>query len=166
VPVGVRSEEQRDPSRIDHVWLTIDTGIVEHLVISINTLSLRNGDAGFDPRVRVGFVRDEWDTLPPRTLEACDHFDYGEIEATHNVYCEAMDRVDIERRLLELGSGACSVEVWGAPYRNHGIGLHQIHSRRASCAVAGDIAGKDGALRFYGPDRSRLLMLFKFCGQP
>ncbi len=58
------------------------------------------------------------------------------------------------------------MEAWGEFYvRNH-IGLHQVHSRRASCSVLKDYQGRDGAIRFYFQDGTAEMLLFKYCGQP
>jgi hypothetical protein len=58
------------------------------------------------------------------------------------------------------------IEVWGAPYYRDLPGIHQIHSRRASCGVGESREGIDGALRFYFREGNRSeLLLFKFCGQ-
>ncbi|MGH8046317.1 MAG: hypothetical protein ACREKL_03645, partial [Chthoniobacterales bacterium] len=56
--VGTVSRAQIEPSvnpaEIDHVRLTIAAGLPVSVEVSINTLSRRNRDAGFDPRVRLG----------------------------------------------------------------------------------------------------------------
>ena len=58
-------------------------------------------------------------------------------------------------------------QAWGDLYIREHPGIHQVHSRRASCAVPRDIVGRDGALRFYfGRDTVCETLLFKFCGQP
>jgi hypothetical protein len=36
---------------------------------------------------------------------------------------------------------------------------------RASCSVLRDFIGRDGAIRFYYPDMTAELLLFKYCGQ-
>ncbi len=160
-------EEHRNPEEIDHVLITMDVGRGPRLLVSVNTLSKRNREAGFDARLRVGVVREAWTILPPRGIEPMDTFDYAAVEATQNVFYEHTTRLDLEKRLLESAREACLLEAWGAPYLHRGPGLHQIHSRRASCAVPDDIIGNDGALRFYfDQDRGSEMLLFKFCGQP
>jgi hypothetical protein len=164
----VRVEEHPNPDYVDHVWITMNAGAVGRPLVSVNTLSKRNRDAGFDPRVRVGTIRGEWDNLPRRGLEAADSLDYADLEREHNVFFEHYERPKLEELLADTARGAALLEVWGAPYRNnHRLGIHQIHSRRASCAMSADIQGHDGALRFYfQEDKRTLMLLFKFCGQP
>jgi hypothetical protein len=59
------------------------------------------------------------------------------------------------------------VEAWGDFYFRAHIGVHQIHSRRASNAVPRDLIGRDGAIQFYYREpRVREMLLFKFAGQP
>ena len=68
--------------------------------------------------------------------------------------------------LIARTRAAVRIEVWGELYRRGHLGLHQIHSRRASCAVSTDLIGHDGALRFYLPEGKAEMFLFKYCGQP
>lgn len=160
-------EFHRDPSHIDHVWITMDIGRPDRLTVSVNTFSRRNHDAGFDPRIRLGLLRDNWSLLPPRGVEARPGFDYAAYEAVSNIFYEHYQREKLEELLLLTSREAILLEAWGSPYsRKRRPGLHQVHSRRASCAVSEDILNRDGALRFYFPDRSSTLFLFKFCGQP
>lgn len=163
----VRVEDHPNPDYVDHVWITMNAGSFRPLV-SVNTMSKRNRDAGFDPRIRVGIVRGTWETLPQRGVEAATHFDYEDLERGCSVLFEYYERRDLEDLLLKTTKSAALLEVWGAPYRNKDrFGIHQIHSRRASCAVTADIPGHDGALQFYfSGDKSTALLLFKFCGQP
>lgn len=163
----VRLEEHSNPRAVDHVWISMNAGSVRP-TISINTLSKRNRDAGFDPRIRLGRIRGDWDELPQRCFSAAVHLDYGELESLHTIFYETLEREELEQILIKAARSAMLLEVWGAPYRNkHKLGIHQIHSRRASCAVTGDIQGHDGALKFYFPsDKKTIMMLFKFCGQP
>ena len=166
---SLAAEIERDPhpDRIDHVWISMDIGLPDRVLVSVNTLSNRNRDAGFDPRVRTGIVRGTWDFLPPRGAEVWSRLDYADIEAETNVFFEHRDRGEMEALLFDRCARARLLEVWGAPYRSRHHGIHQIHSRRASCAVPEDIAGKDGALKFYfDRDSATELLLFKFCGQP
>ncbi|MFM8808578.1 MAG: hypothetical protein ACKOJB_06710, partial [Chthoniobacterales bacterium] len=66
-----------------------------------------------------------------------------------------------------LRCGNCRrIEAWGVPYHRAEPGLHQVHSRRASAAVAEDLRGRDGAVRFYFDEGQRTeLTLIKFTGQ-
>ena len=162
-----RVEDHPNPDYIDHVWITMDTGTGDRPLIAINTLSKLNRSAGFDSRVRVGLVRETWAHLPPRGIEEARRFDYREIEDGTNVFYEHHVRERLEELLFDLTNRAILLEVWGAPYLNRRrLGLHQIHSRGASCAVANHVEGRDGALRFYYEhEQTSDLVLFKFCGQ-
>lgn len=163
--VGVEVEGHENPDERDHVWIRIRTG--SEVVVAVNTSSKRNRVAGFDPRVRVGLSRGTWSVLPPCGAEICPSNDYAEIEGRSNVYFEHYGRDAVEEILKDRCSRACLLEVWGAPYFRRDQGVHQIHSRRASCAVPGDIVGRDGALKFYFEEgQATELFLFKFCGQP
>lgn len=164
----VRVEEHPNPDYVDHVWITMNAGAAGRPLVSVNTLSKRNRDLGFDPRVRVGLIRGEWEELPMRGLVGAERLDYAELEEAHSVFYEHFERPALEELLAKTAQSAALLEVWGAPYRNqHRLGIHQIHSRRASCAVKTDIQGQDGALRFYfQKDKRTTMFLFKFCGQP
>lgn len=163
--VSVDVEFHVDDSKIDHVWVDIDAGI--RLRLAVNTLSRRNLEAKFDGRVRVGVIRTVYDELPEPGVFPSDGLDYDSIETTHNVFYEFKMRGEMERLLLSEARAAIAVEAWGAFYTrgaNHGV--HQIHSRRASCAVPENLFRQDGALQFYYErDRIREMFLFKFCGQ-
>ena len=161
--LGAEVEKSANPDAIDHVWIRMDIG--GEILVSINTLSNRNRLAGFDARVRVGLVRGKWSVLPAVGAEVCERMDYTDIEAMTNVFFEHYERADLEKLLLDCCAEARVLEVWGAPYRHRLQGIHQVHSRRASCAVSEDIVGSDGALKFYF-EKETLLLLFKFCGQP
>lgn len=161
-----RVEDHPNPDEIDHVYLSVDVPVFGRVTVSVNTLSKRNRIAGFDPRVRIAVVRELSESLPQPGFSVLERYDYAEIEATRNVFFEHHDRVSAEALLLSLARDARVLEAWGMPYLNRSPGLHQIHSRRASCAVPEDVAGCDGGLRFHGlPDRCVALVLFKFCGQ-
>lgn len=144
----------------------MDAGTAGPLVVSVNTRSLHNERAGFDSRVRRGTLRGTWTTLPPRGVTACRGFDYAPMEEQANICYETCERSDLEAFLIETCARATLLEAWGVPYSVPVTGLHQIHSRRASCAISRDIQGLDGALQFYFADQSTLLVFFKFCGQP
>lgn len=164
--IRARVERASDPAKIDHFWITLDAGIGAAVELSINTLSIKNRDAGFDPRVRVGGIRGEWSHLPPRGMAPVESFDYGKFESRHNIFYESMERKEIEVLLRSCATSCIRLEAWGAPYHRKGPGIHQIHSRRASCAVAADVEGRDGALRFYFEEgKVSRMLFFKFCGQ-
>lgn len=163
--LGANLEEHDNPDEVDHVLIRMDMG--GEIVVAVNTLSKRNRLAGFDSRVRVGMVKGTWDVLPVPGAEVCGRMDYADIESRDNVFYEHMERNGLEDLLMDCCARACLLEVWGAPYHQRRQGIHQIHSRRASCAVAEDITGRDGALKFYFEEgHATLMLLFKFCGQP
>lgn len=164
--VTARVETHPDPDEIDHVYLTMYVPGWDRVTVSVNTLSKRNRVAGFDPRVRVAVVREYCETLPEPGVEVVGRCDYSELEASRNLFFEHHDRTSAEALLLDLARGARLLEAWGMPYLNRAPGLHQIHSRRASCAVPEDVRGCDGGLRFFAFENHRAtLVLFKFCGQ-
>ena len=166
-PTHVQIEYNSHSSRVDHVWITLQVSEFGHLRAAVNTLSRLNRDAGFDERVRVGIVRDHWESLPETGVFDCEGLNYQEIESSINVFYELQDRQDMEKLLTEKADTAFLVEVWGDLYAHNHAGVHQIHSRRASCAVEKDLVGRDGAVRFYfREDQTREMLLFKFCGQP
>lgn len=165
--IEVRVEDHPDPERIDHVWISIDTEDFGRIQISVNTDSRNSLLAGFDRRVRVGTLRGTWTELPPRIVQPHRGFDYEEIPDIESVIFEPMTRVQMESLLTRACYRASMLEVWGTPYERPRIGIHQIHSRRASRAVPIDLRGRDGAMQFYfRDDHSTLLMLLKFDGQP
>jgi len=163
-----RVEQHPNPEYIDHVWITMEAGSPQRVTVAVNTLSRRNLLAGFDPRVRLGILRGTWKHLPGRGISRCRGFDYEDIETQANIFFEHYERVALEELLLETTSRAILLEVWGAPYHHRvNPGIHQVHSRRASCAVSEDLRNLDGALQFFFlAEQTTALFLFKFCGQP
>jgi len=150
----------------DHVWISLDPGLSVRVMISVNTYSIRNGQAGFDPRVRVAVLRDVWKELPERGINECHRLSYDEIPGIATAEFRPLERVFLEQMLLDRVHQALLLEAWGTPYHRELPGIHQIHSRRASCAVPESIEGRDGALRFYFREEKRVeTLLFKFCGQ-
>ncbi len=88
------------------------------------------------------------------------------IESATNVFYETLDRREVELLLIEKASAAAHVEAWGQYHAGPRAGLHQIHSRRASCAVPEDLLGQDGAVKFcFERDGAAEMLLLKFCGQ-
>lgn len=163
--VGCDVESHRDPAEVDHFWIFMD--LEKTITISVNTMSKRNRAAGFDSRVRVGRVHGGWTVLPKAGAVCWPRNDYADIEARENVFYEHHERSEMEDLLGGLCRTSCFIEVFGAPYRRTGEGIHQVHSRRTSCAVAEDIVGLDGALTFYREEDHRMeTLLLKFCGQP
>ncbi len=167
VPYAVQLEEAPEPSRVDHVWLTLEVPPFGRLRVAINTLSKLSRDAGFDERVRVAILPGNYVEKPNTGLEEFPGFDYVKIEAREQPLFQLYDHAVLAELLLERGKKAIRAEVWGELYAREHIGLHQIHSRRASSAVLLDLKNRDGALKLYYPDENRSeLFLFKFAGQP
>lgn len=168
VPLFGEIEPNANPLRVDHVWLMIDAGMSRPLKLAINTTSIRNRDAGFDPRVRVGLIRETYGNLPERGIFPHPGLDYSFLESTHNIFYEHFEHHHLEGFLIQKIEGAILVEVWGELYsRPRNWGVHQIHCRRASSGVPEDLLGRDGALKFfYRRDNACETFLFKFCGQP
>jgi len=166
IPIAFAAETDPVPSNIDHFWIAIGIGGDEPIRIALSTHSRQNAAAGFDPRVRVGVVRSTWRELPATGLLACRGFDYREVEAAEMVSYIMYERSELETPLAEKAGRAIFIEAWGESYvRNH-RGIHQVHSRRASCSVLQDYTGRDGAIRFYFADARAELFLFKYNGQP
>jgi hypothetical protein len=155
-----------DSGHPDHLWISIYAGFGTRVVVSVNTLSRRNAEAGFDPRVRLGILRGKYGELPERGFSECRRFSYAEFPGEAQVDYRPLERVVLEQILLDRVAATAMLEVWGAPYHRDHPGIHQVHSRRASCAVADAGEGLDGALRFYFPEERRTeTLLLKFCGQ-
>ena len=152
---------------IDHVWISLDPGLGTRVMISVNTFSSQNALAGFDPRVRVGVIHGTWEKFPERGINECHRFSYEELPEIGTLEFIPMERVFLESMILDRAHQAALLEAWGSPYRREEApGIHQIHSRRGSCAVPESIEGRDGALRFYFHEEKRVeTLLFKFCGQ-
>ena len=165
VPYTVELEQSEDPLRVDHVWITIEAPPFGRIRAAINTLSRFNRDAGFDARVRVGIVAGTWDEKPENGLLEERGQDYAMIEAALPVTYEFYEHEALAELLVSKAKSAVRAEVWGELYAQDHLGVHQIHNRRASCAVARDLKGRDGALKLYYADNTTELFLFKFCGQ-
>jgi hypothetical protein len=167
VPYVVAVEEAADPLKLDHIWLTLEVPPFGRLRAVINTLSRINRDAGFDSRVRVGIVPSTYAEKPATGLEECAGQDYTHIEATQKIVYAPYEREALTELLIARLKTAIRVELWGELYARDHLGVHQIHCRRASCAVKADIKNRDGALKLYYPTENLAeLFLFKFCGQP
>ena len=165
-PIGFQVESDLDPHKIDHVWITIRAGRFGPLRVSISTYSLKHAADGFDPRMRVGALTSSWSQLPESGIFPVAGLDYAELERDQLVDFRAMDRTALETMLKAKVGQAIFVEAWGAFYRRDGLGIHQVHSRRASCSVRTDYTGHDGALRlYYREDSAAEMFLFKYCGQ-
>ncbi|HYR58405.1 MAG TPA: hypothetical protein VEO95_07245 [Chthoniobacteraceae bacterium] len=166
VPYSVQAEQSPDPTRLDHVWLTLEVPPFGRLRVSMNTLSRINRDAGFDSHIRLAIVPSTYTEKPNTGLEEFPGLDYAKFEAKQKVAYKSYERDPLAELLVAKAKTAIRAEVWGDLYARDHIGLHQIHCRRASSAVALDLKNRDGALRLYYPDGNRAeLFLFKFHGQ-
>lgn len=164
---SVAIETDNDPRKVDHVWIQVRAAEYGRVQISLSTASRQSRAAGFDPRLRVGVVRSGWIDLPPAGVRVVAPLDYHLIEAAQPVVYTPLDRVAIEQLLIEKARRAIWVEGFGEFYVRAHIGVHQIHSRRASYAVPRDVLGQDGAIRFYFREANASeMLLFKFDGQP
>jgi hypothetical protein len=167
IPYNAVVEESEDPLKIDHVYLNLEAPPFGRLRISINTLSRLNRDAGFDGHVRVGIIRSTYTDKPAPGLEECAGLDYTKHEEKHLVTYKTYERVPLTEMLVAKMKLAVRAEVWGELYATDHIGVHQIHSRRASSAVSTDLKGRDGAFKLYYPqDNLAEAFLLKFSGQP
>jgi hypothetical protein len=166
VPTHVEIEPERDLRKQDHVWLTLEIPPLGNVRAVINTLSRLNRDAGFDGRIRIGTLRSSSDKPPDPLLEDSAGLDYATLETVHNIFYEPYEHEDAAALLIKKGRAASRAEAWGELYGRNHLGLHQIHSRRASSAVGFDVRNRDGALKFYFPDSTAEMLFFKFVGQP
>ncbi|HEX8078230.1 MAG TPA: hypothetical protein VF511_10490 [Chthoniobacterales bacterium] len=92
--------------------------------------------------------------------------DYRAIEHSYSVTYIEYGREPFEVLLMDKARGAVFIEAWGELYVRTHVGIHQVHSMRASCSVPRDLLGRDGAIRFYFNTGKAELLLFKYCGQP
>jgi hypothetical protein len=165
VPYAAEIEQTEDPTALDHLWLTLEVPPFGRLRAAINTLSRLNRDAGFDARVRVAIVPSKFNDKPQTGLVEERGQDYSLIEAALPVTYEAYERDALAEMLLNKAKKAVRAEVWGELYARDHLGVHQVHSRRASSALATDLKNRDGALKLYYGDGTAELFLFRFCGQ-
>jgi hypothetical protein len=165
-PIAFAAEIDRVPANIDHFWITLGTGSGEPIRIALSTHSRQNSAGGFDARMRAGIVPSTWQTLPPAGLVKSGCLDYQVLEAASPVTFVEYERPALELLLTEKTRRAILIEAWGELYVRAHLGIHQVHSMRASCSVPRDFLGRDGAIRFYFEDARAELLLFKYCGQP
>lgn len=165
--VSVAVETDSDPRKIDHVWITVDAGEFRRLQISLSTMSRQSRAAGVDDRVRVGVISSHWSELPAAGIRLAPPLDYASFEASQPIAYVPHARSALEELLLGKARRAIFVEAWGEFYIRSHVGVHQVHCRRASVAVPRDVAGQDGAVRFYfAAQNASEMLLFKFAGQP
>ena len=164
---AVAIEQDSDERKIDHVWITVRAGEVGRLQISLSTSSRQSRALGLDSRVRLGIISSAWSELPVAGVREARGIDYAAIEAETQITYTPFERRALEEFLVERARRAVFVEAWGEFYVRAHIGIHQVHSRRASFAVARDVIGQDGAVQFYFPQPNRReMLLFKYAGQP
>jgi len=165
-PVSAEVEIARRPDLIDHVWLTVNAGDFGPVRAAIATWSKRNAEAGFDERMRLGSARIEC-TLPhPQGVFSSPGLDYDTLEASHNIFYEYKSQQQMEEWLLTEIEKSDLIEIWGRIYTRKHIGVHEIHSMRASCAVPEDERNHDGAMLLHRTRESTAKWcLLKFCGQ-
>jgi hypothetical protein len=165
-PIAFAAEIDRAPANIDHFWITLGTGTGESIRLALSTHSRQNAAAGFDPRMRIGIVTSTWKELPVAGLVKSIGLDYHALENVSPVTYVEYERPALELLLIQKTRSAILIEAWGELYVRAHLGIHQIHSMRASCSVPRDLIGRDGAIRFYFADARAELLLFKYCGQP
>jgi hypothetical protein len=165
-PISFAAEIDRVPANIDHFWITLSTGTGEPIRIALSTRSRQNAGGGFDSRMRVGIVPSTWNELPVAGLVKSTGLDYHALENVSPVSYVEYERPALELLLTQKTSKAILIEAWGELYVRTHLGIHQIHSMRASCSVLRDYLGRDGANRFYFAEARAELLLFKYCGQP
>jgi len=165
-PISFIAEIDRVPANIDHFWITIRMGDAGPLRIALSTHSRQNAAAGFDPRMRVGVIAAATPALPAAGLFPSNGLDYTTLEAEMPVTYLEYERPALEALLADKTRRAIFIEAWGELYVRQHLGIHQVHSRRASCSVLTDYVGRDGAIRFYFADGTTEMFLFKYCGQP
>jgi hypothetical protein len=164
--VGFVKEVDVDPGKIDHFWITIRAGSFGLLRISISTWSLKHAADGFDPRMRLGLLPSTWSELPPPGVFPVAALDYAQLERTTPIVYREIERLALEELLTAKAGRAIFAQAWGALYLRDRLGIHQVHSCRASCSVRSDYVGRDGAIRFYYRENSTAeMLLFKYCGQ-
>lgn len=164
--VSFKREVDVDLSKVDHFWITIRAGDFGLMRIAINTWSLRHVTDGFDPRMRVGILASTWSELPANGVFPAAGLNYADFERADQIRYREMERSALEELLAEKASRAILAEAWGALYLRDQLGIHQVHSRRASCSVRADYVGRDGAIRFYYRENAAAeMLLFKYCGQ-
>jgi hypothetical protein len=164
--VAFAAEIDRVPANIDHFWISVDARTGEPIRIALSTYSRQNAAAGFDARMRVGIIPSRWSELPPAGIEKFGGLDYPSIEAASPTDYVEYERPALEILLSDKAKRAVFIEAWGELYVRTHVGIHQVHSMRASCSVPRDLIRRDGAIRFYFPDGTAQMLLFKYCGQP
>jgi hypothetical protein len=165
-PTGYTIERKADARRIDHLIIQVRAGGFGLLEIALNTYSLRSLNVGSDPRLRVAIVSSHWSALPPAGVSRSGGLNYSTLEVKNRIVYRELARPTLESLVIEKLNRSLLIEGWGEFYLRVHSGIHQVHSRRASCAVPADYLERDGAIRFYFKQNGLAeLLLFKFCGQ-
>lgn len=163
-PAGHRLEPNRDPDRVDHLFVALRAGSIGLVEIALNTFSIRNLRRGFDPRVRLAVVSSEWSVLPAPGIFTSSGFDYDVIESANTVTYREYERTELENLFIDKTRRAIFVEGWGDLYLRAQPGIHQVHSRRKNTIVPVEKLKRDGAIRFYFQKNSELVLM-KYFGQ-
>ena len=163
--IRVLVETSERPEKIDHLWIDLSAGSEGILRVSLSTYSRQSHAAGVDPRVWLGIVDSTWRELPAAGVNPAHPLNYSALESVHPIDYVPYDRPALERLLTKKSGRAVFAEAWGSLYLRGRPGVHQIHSRRASYAVATDRLGEDGALQFFYEEGVAEMLLFKFAGQ-
>ncbi|MDQ2659002.1 MAG: hypothetical protein M3Y03_01130 [Verrucomicrobiota bacterium] len=93
-------EQSPDPRKVDHVWLEVRAGGEGLIRVALSTCSLKNRDAGFDPRVRLGSIVLPWTELPTFGVRTAPPLDYAVIEATTSVVYLEHEQAALEKALV------------------------------------------------------------------
>jgi hypothetical protein len=167
VPYTVEVEQCDDPEKLDHLWLTLEVPSYGRIRAVINTTSRLAREAGLDSRVFVSVLPSSWTEKPETGLLECEGQSYATLEAAVPLTYEPHEQQPLTKWLVEKMKLAIRAEVWGDLYARDHLGVHQIHCRRASSVVSGDLKNRDGALKlYYAQENLAELFLFKFAGQP
>ena len=157
--VAFEKEADADPAKVDHFWITIRARNFGWLRISISTWSLKHAADGFDPRMRVGVFPSTWSELPASGVFPADGLNYADFERASPILYREMERPALEELLAAKARRAIFVEAWGALYLRDRLGIHQVHSRRASCSGAiflpGRVRGRNDSLQVLRPGLRR-----------
>ena len=94
----------------------------------------------------LGVVASRWSQFPASGVFPAAGLNYADFERASPIVYREMERAALESLLAEKASRAIFVEAWGALYLRDRLGIHQVHSRRASCSVR--TTTSDATVRF------------------
>ena len=167
VPYTVEAEVCDDPEKLDHVWMTMEVPPYGRIRAAVNTVSRAARAAGLDHRIFVSILPSTWTEKPQSGLVECEGQSYAKLEAAVELSFTPYEHGPLTELLLTKMKAAVRAEVWGELYARDHLGVHQIHSRRASAVIRTDLRDRDGALKlYYAENNLAELFLFKFAGQP